>query len=497
MYTYKQKNKCKARHIALSSAIELLTIDRASCCCVNNSYVRRLYDFFCEEDGSVCREVKQIDKEYIREWERLQRSYIGKKDVEELNVCYLCGPEPRNDFEELISLGILPHNIWAFENDTESYEYALESLYASEFPKPKIVKINIEKFFKDIPKKFDIFYYDSCGTILSKNAVRVIATMCKYHRLNSPGIIISNFSKPDFSHEEILNNSIEVIEPYFMCKKRRKYNVECLGEDNVYFVNDKEVYNDNIDEYYSDFITNIIMDIASVIIPTQRFANSEYIQGLVEINGISDRDLNLNVLNNIDNQKIYRLVYLCEMLKKNNGNYHKLKKFIAMLSGYEKFKYSLYESFQICNLLSDKTGIKNVVLKNTVEYFEDRKKIYQFLDVPNSSLYLDLLKNQMGYPLHYVTDKIKRYNYSAKTNSMYMDIIPFDECRYIYEWLPTADQVENAFRNKSWQYVFRFAVDGLVKCRMENNNDFFFGNSVVSRNQEGFEEKKLKDRRKL
>ena len=46
---------------------------------------------------------------------------MGTKKPEDLVVCYLSGPEPNNDFQELINLGILPHNIWAFESDNQVY----------------------------------------------------------------------------------------------------------------------------------------------------------------------------------------------------------------------------------------------------------------------------------------------------------------------------------------------------------------------------------------
>lgn len=57
---------------------------------------------------------------------------------------------------------------------------------------------------------------------------------------------------------------------------------------------------------------------------------------------------------------------------------------------------------------------------------------------------------------------------------MFTDVSIYDECRYIYEWLPGLHQIISSFRDKSWQYVFRFALDGLVKMRQSYNNEFFF-----------------------
>ena len=103
MFSYLQEKKCKARHIAFKNSITKLTTERTSCCCVDNMYVRDRYDYFCDEsDGTIKNEVLEIDKDYIKEWEKFQKSYIGAKSVEDLSICYLCGPEPENDFKELM-----------------------------------------------------------------------------------------------------------------------------------------------------------------------------------------------------------------------------------------------------------------------------------------------------------------------------------------------------------------------------------------------------------
>lgn len=69
---------------------------------------------------------------------------------------------------------------------------------------------------------------------------------------------------------------------------------------------------------------------------------------------------------------------------------------------------------------------------------------------------------------------------------MFTDVSVYDECRYIYDWLPAVDQIEKAFLDRSYQYVFRFAIDGLVKTRQLYNNEFFFQGSVVSDATSGF-----------
>lgn len=494
MESYLQEKKCEARHVALKSAIRTLTTERMQCCCVENSYVRNLYDYFTKEyDGEIQKEIQSIDVEYIKEWEKFHRTYIGEKRVEELTVCYLCGPEPENDFKELLSMGILPHNIWAFENNDKIYNKALVQLCNGMFPRPKLIESNIEKYFKDIPKKFDIFYYDACATAVSRNALRPIATLCKYHRLNSPGVIITNFSEPDFSHGEEFNRVSSIIEPYFSCKEDNK--LLCCG-DTYIFERPVKIKKDEIHKYYSEFITQILLDIASSIVPIQRFFNSDYARDILNLEIGQNDTYSIAEFNQIHNDT-YKFVYLRNLLKEKNAETEIFTNLFSSLSGYEGYRKNICCCYKLRQNMIKGNEIVNERLKDAISFFNQENSVFQFLDKPDSSLYVDLLINQMGYPLHFVTDKIKRFEYQAKTNIMMLDIIPYDECRYIYEWLPATDQILKAYEDKSWQYVFRFAVDGLVKNRISVNNDIFYKGSVISRKIDGFKTKEICERRKI
>ena len=127
-------------------------------------------------------------------------------------------------------------------------------------------------------------------------------------------------------------------------------------------------------------------------------------------------------------------------------------------------------------------------------YNEFSSQVYQFLDKPHPNLFLDVVFNQLNYPYHCVLQDIERYKYCAKKKWMYTDLLIYDECRYIYEWLPTIQQMETAFKNLSVQYVFRFALDGLVKQREKYNSDFFYQGSIITSNEEKFKRKEIMSR---
>ena len=105
----------------------MLTVKREDACCVKRNYVRSIYDYFSlSEDESKNRtEALKIEPFYITNWEKLHDTYVGVKRPEDLTVCYLCGPEPDNDFKEFMNLGVLPHNIWGFEVNSQNYNKAI------------------------------------------------------------------------------------------------------------------------------------------------------------------------------------------------------------------------------------------------------------------------------------------------------------------------------------------------------------------------------------
>lgn len=502
--SYKQKSKQIARHAMIRSAVELLTQERDSLCCVPRNYVRDLFDYFIEfEESNEQKEVMNMDISYIRMWEKIHSQYIGNKKVEDLTVCYLAGPEPENDFKELISMGVLPHNIWAFESEKSTYFQALNSIDSTSFFQPKLIKTSIEKFFENTPKEFDIVYIDACSPLISdQHALRCISTMFKYHRLVSPGILISNFAEVDPSNKELLEEYYDMIGKYNVV---RDYPGSALVEkDGV--IKFKEYYNEKLDSvkkdfsrYYGDFITAMICNAGSITVPALRFANSTYLTNFSDTKPERNKIYQFSDINTIKNNtflKFLSINYFLEQRGMLDVGIKRIQKLENELSANWN-GYTLLQSFQKLYEIKEQGINVRKSLKENLEFFEIPDNIYQFLDKPTSKLFLDSVINQLACPMHYCTDKVKRLSYVAKETRMYMDLIPFDECRYIYDWLPAIDQMKNAFTNKSWQYVFRFALDGLVKKRINYNNEFFFQGTVISQKIKKFETARFMKRHEI
>jgi len=492
-YTYNQFSKKMVRHKVISHAVELLTSKRSLACCVERNYVRNIYDFYnLSEDYSQNKvETQKIDLSYITNWEKLHDSYVGNKRPEDLVVCYLSGPEPDNDFQEFLGMGVLPQNIWGFETNSVSYKKAVTTYEKGEFPQPRILKQNIETFFQQTPKKFDIIYIDACGSIpSSQHALRCISTICQWHRLNSPGVIISNFAEPDTAKESLKEFS-ELISQYLLFKKYPSLDVtfDENGINNKEYIVHREAVEKDFEYYYSEFVSAVLRDIPSIIIPLQRFAINPYVNQIFDMSTINNRKTE-ELLELSKEYSLASYFFSINLLLEKKRLGEKSQCFLKEIGNYD----NLILGLKLAVLLRQKKIELRGDIETIKKYFENGNNLYQFLDKPHSNMLFDVVTNQLAYPLHYNITQNKRYRYNAKSTNMFTDVNVYDECRYIYEWIPALHQMMSAFENVSWQYVFRFALDGLVKMRQGYNNEFFFQGSVIPNSINGFERKELCNR---
>ncbi len=502
--TYKQEAKNHVRHTVIRNAVEMLTVRRLDACCVRNSYVRDLYDYFLSlPESHEQTEASKIDQEYIREWEHMHSNLIGYKRPDELSVCYLSGPEPENDFHELVNMGVLPQNIWAFESERSTYLQAIDSMDGSSFMQPKIVKTSIERFFENSPKKFDIVYIDACASLISdQHALRCVASLFQNHRLNSPGVLITNFAYLDSSNATEIAQYVDLISRYNILQHNRNANL--INEAGIIrFKYDGDNINtqvgQNLEDAYGEFITAMVCNTASIAIPTLRFCNSTYLQTITTTNPISNNQLSYSDVNTIKDNTLYKFLATNSFLKQQGASFpgiDRVNKLSTELSGISQH-FDLLSSLQKTHEIRTKTNSHRVELQEVIDFFDSSNELYQFLDKPNRVMFFDSVINQLSYPMHYVANKATRLTYIAKEKRMFTDLLLFDECRYIYDWIPAIHQIPKAFSNPSWQYTFRFGLDGLIKQRINYNNEFFFQGSVVSKTTPGFESQLFPIRTKI
>lgn len=106
-----------------------------------------------------------------------------------------------------------------------------------------------------------------------------------------------------------------------------------------------------------------------------------------------------------------------------------------------------------------------------------RQRMPLLCDVPTEEIGLYPAFAQLAYPTHCNVREAKRFSYVAegKTTKMFMDVLPFDECRYVYDWLSALHLVPDDWNDISAQLTFRFALDAVAKEGRWYGDDFLFG----------------------
>jgi len=507
---YLEIEKQIARNEALKFAISTLTKNRYKSSIARKSYVRDIKDYLQTHGSENDKEISSIltDSEISR-WESFYESIIKKKKHSELRVAYLSGPNPENDLEVLVQNGILPENVWAFESDNKTYSNAVISALDSKFPFVKIYKGRIENYLKILPFKFDIIYLDFCSTIASDKTLSVVRDVFQFQKLETLGVLITNFSLPDktiLANKEYCDNLNLVSANYLFPKEfTEKFtsfgggfreSAECYGIELEEF---QKIVRRNHRTFYSQLITRILYDLPSVIIPYQRLASNESLVNLFfkNFNKTSFHKDYLEDLFCLPNEN--SLVWSLSNFIVENDSYKNLfdrlmrqlsinSKEDSLLEKIELVSYFITERSQV-NLHSEKL---ERIRKN---WKFDRK--YVFCDVFLFHQLKDILIGQLTSPYYYNVDYTKRWVYKAKDTEMFMDLITYDECRYVFDWMPTLDMFEEGVGDWERQLSLRFAMDSISKQRRWYNNEFLAGTAVVDQDVKTFEAKELKRRKKI
>ncbi|HEC0404305.1 TPA: hypothetical protein R1R37_005206, partial [Klebsiella aerogenes] len=127
-----------------------------------------------------------------------------KKNPNQLKIAYFCGPEPENDLDILIKLGVKVENVWAIEADKKTYQKAIESVRIK-YPTLKIFNGDISDLVKAISFKFDIIYLDFTAPLISSKSKPLlkINSIFEHHALEDLGILIINGALPENNSDNV------------------------------------------------------------------------------------------------------------------------------------------------------------------------------------------------------------------------------------------------------------------------------------------------------
>lgn len=531
---YSQSQKITARKKALRHAVESLTTQRKNSAVVPRSYVRTIRSKLSQSDtGMDSLAAELCNNDTCKLWEVFWDGKIGVRSANDLVVAYLAGPEPLNDFDELIALGVHPHNIYAFESDKQAFNDALASVKENQYPLLKIIKSPLDRYLQSVPQLFDIIYFDACGPLPSNSqaTLRTISNVFRYQRLAPLGVLITNFAKPDIDSQDQLDSYSDLISNYLYPKsmlesENSDWNLDDGATSHGLYPKSEDpdeslfhIAKKEFDKYYGQYITRQIFDIASFVAPMIRFSNSEMWKSLFKCkpNEISkdaeslrhfDDDFGggdyvvepymnalgwtISAMFNIDKPDVnYPII---------EGVSKKLRDtWLRELGGSPIPNFDAKTVIDAYNVIRSDEGQGRYCsdsLSALLAGYKYMQKMQMFCDVPTSELALYPVISQYAFPSHYNVEKTKRFKYKAdgKNTDMFLDVIVFDTCRYIYDWLPSTELIADSFDVDSHQLVYRFALDGIAKHTIRYNNEYFFGAHVIGVNHSGFNEKLLSPR---
>lgn len=533
MSSYIEPVKKKARRTVIESAIAALTQRRTESTLARRSYVREVKEHIISGGNPFdVKEAKKLSDKTISRWEYFYDSIIQSKTPSNLKVAYLSGPNPENDLRVFCEAGVLPENIWAFESESTTYSEAVAAALDSEFPFIKLVNGGLDAFVEASPQRFDIIYLDFCGPLPNRNrkqkTLAALTRVLAQHSLNSPGVLITNFSLPTEAQDPTGRALLAKLVACYLYPKKfleSKDSASNFVEGPLAHGLDPLEWHlavtADLDYYYGQFITRLLMDHASLISPYNRFPKHNSLFG--KFFDIKDKTSLKQILNSLfhfsDDEDAdggdvivdsgqYPILWTLAALDKGINNKDKnYPQFVFEDEEFARFadgflsqldiagnKSDLLDSFILLSyLLSEGRGQEAFLSDRIRNLYEkhDFREFYQFCDLVLFHQTIESLFRQVATPYQVNVKETKRWSYQAKDTPMFMDMIVLDECRYLYDWMPTTDMFSEAFENLERQLAYRFALDGIAKHRRWYNPEYFFGTAVVDQFTDGFDAKTL------
>lgn len=533
---YSEPKKRLARQRVINSAIAALTADRPNATLCRRIYVREVRDALIARGDHDAAVAAQLTNETIERWEGFYDSVTQSRDAKNLKVAYLCGPNPENDLRVFCTAGILPENIWAFESNAKFHSQAVTSALASEFPFIKIINGGLDTFLEASPMRFDIIYLDFCGPLPSRNkkqkTLLAISRVLARHALNSPGALITNVSLPTEAGDPAGRILLaKLVACYLYPKEFLEGEASTTPEGPIAQGYDFDewlaIVSADLESYYGQFVTRLLMDHASFISPYSRFPKTGRIfhNFFKPIPEAKSKALVESAFHFVETEEggggdiivdagQYPVLWAFAALdKKTNAKDENYPQWVNLDEGFVDFA-----DIFLSQLWKD--GQKNELIRNTCEltfsmlahkgaegFLSDTlakavnehrfQDYYQFCDLVLEHQIVELLFRQVAVPYHVNVERTRRWRYQAKDTPMFMDMTILDECRYLYDWMPTTEMVSAGFSNIERQLAYRFALDGVSKHRRWYNSEYFFGTAVIDQFTEPFEAKILHPRSEL
>ena len=485
METYKQSIKEESREKIWEHAIYSLTTNRSSNRILKEEYIRNLwnYIFYKSKYSQGYFEKYEININYLNSWCEFANNCYGYRSANELRVVYLCGPEPENDLEVLLKLGVRIENIWAVENRKDIFNSAIENI-RNKYPMLKIFNGTIDSFFELYPMQFDIIYLDFTTPIFSKkqSPFKTIHKIFDNQVLSEMGILITNYPMPEKTKEYV-----DFLSDFFFDQRYIEGGVHggiasdgsklsWFGDGRCYYGWTRNDFNIKIDENfegaYSSFCSLYPILYSNAISPAYR---------VVRRNNTYKKIFNSdsNIIENLLMELYKNELIIEEGLLSEVGFFKRLEESKSTLASYWFNYYSQKESGDLFNRVdalrfvtilrmafsTRKEKVLSESMRQAVMKAYEKMKEYEnkrlFCDVIFKDILSEIALNQLGFPYHSQMFNHKRFSYKAKTMKMFVDIFTFDRCRAFYDWIPFIEFYGESLQSIERQMILRCCVDAI------------------------------------
>jgi hypothetical protein len=530
---YNQPLKKLVRQRLLRHAVEALTIKRQQSAVVSDTQFFSMLEYcrnFIRKHTNTRVDIQATVEPAARQWHQLQQSRIGKKEPGELQVLYLCGPNPLNDLKVFVELGIAPYNVWAVESEAELFEIARQELLESELGRGvKLHLGSLHQFFKIVPQQFDLIYFDGCGPLFKgkPNTSLVIRELFINQRLAPLSALITNFTAAELEDKGRFGaNWPRRLAAWYGAWYLDPPNTGDSGQLEERMLDEAltERYYAHIathfDEFYSDFISRFIIEFTSSLLPWWRSvglpaARKEYFAPEPELKAAIAASLSNPPLEpqhkGLPLSELFKDVGHAQLAKEAYPHLWTAHLSSEILPDNDPFR-DFYNKEQIEGIKLAE-AIKAVSLVNnfyeseiewakhnrqacspalanllkTFKWFDSSGERWfkMFCDIPMPNLMVDLLMGLYGYPYHTNINSLLRLSYTAKTRPMYADVFVFDQARYLYDLVSPLSlfKPELSFGE---QLVLRICMDAINRHSYYGYPKIFRGAALACIGEEGF-----------
>lgn len=472
---YKNKLKSTAREKIWEHTINTLTTNRNYSTVVTEKDIYSYWELIkydLKKHGILDLENQEKIRQNFLDY---RNSIIQPKASQNLQVLLFCGPEPENDIELLLKLGVLEENIWAVELDKTSYISAINILKHA-YPGVKLFKTKIDNLFDVIKTKFDIVYLDFTASFFSKSqkTYKTTIELFKNNIVKDLGILITNYSEINPS-DSTFDNDVKTITEYF---NYQSFVHELLEEDGTFielpYMNEKnfdETIRRKHKDAYSSFLTHFHIYLSEIITPAINIFSNKAIKNLLfeekelklfltKMNSFSmtDDEGSFEYEGKFTEPESFWFEYFVENIKTINPSFY----------GYLKTN-DIDSYIGLINILKDSHFNNNLFNKETLEYLiQTQKNLIDpkgrlFCDVPMLHLWVHLIINQLGSPYHINLKNHLRFRYTGKEREMFVDVYTLDKCRYFYDWLSSYTTLPENMLNVAKQLIVRINIDIIRK----------------------------------